>query len=258
MLLVIVFSISWFLLFLIILNTSTNARLYICSLDSGVIAALLFVITYLCIKAFASKSLASTSAPIVPMVTSLMASIIIWRAKRSANRLYIRFLSTDMNAANREIEKISKWEQEEYNEQTINAEGLKSWHQAYPLGGLIFCDRQDTNVIGVMSFWPITKDCFEKLKHCIIDERNITSQLINPSPNPIEMTHWYIGDVFLKKKFRGQGMGGKMIMDAFKVWYEHFKPNGPVTFCATAASKIGLAMLQRSGFECHLCNLCLS
>lgn len=219
---------------------------------------LLYAITFGLSSAIESPSYAAIFWPIY-LILGLLGALIPLSVHYVNRQLRVCFVSDEAQKAEEQIKKIAEWEHKEYNSKdplsSIDHKGLLSWHKKNNDGCILFYDNEA--LIGVMSFWPLTEECFKKLEAGKLKEHQIDRDCIHSVKlDPKEHQYWYIGDIILEESYRKLGFGSDLFWRAYEKWSKNLVVDGEITLCASAASLSGVSMLVGSGFHCDSAKVC--
>ena len=125
--------------------------------------------------------------------------------------------------------------------------GVKWWRK-YPDG--LYVIRTDGNLLGYVSFWPLSPNVFRQFVNGKRMETEITARGICPPAPGATETCWYIGSIALRARFRKKAGVKQLIDSSLSHWLSRLDPQGRVSLCALAYSPEGERLLQRFGFRC--------
>jgi len=116
------------------------------------------------------------------------------------------------------------------------------------LSKLVYVLKRDSELLGYISFWPLTKKSF----HDFLSGKRLESQIswrcIELSNNA-ESTYWYIGSIALITKFRQTKAIRLLLREAVLQWLEDLSPATNIYMCALGYSEQGENLLSRFGFN---------
>lgn len=134
-----------------------------------------------------------------------------------------------------------------FSDHSVSFETGLAWWRKYRQG--VYMLERDGEIVGYISFWPLTRQAFEDFVHGRRLEKAISARNIQPPAGGIE-TFWYIGSVMLKVRWRKTAAARILLREATNLWLASMTPDAIMHLCALAYSAEGEKLLRRVGFRC--------
>jgi Acetyltransferase (GNAT) family len=155
------------------------------------------------------------------------------------SKMVVRRVSTEA-----ELREVSELDAVAYGQDGITFEALRTWWKCYPRG--VWALWADGRCVGGIGFWPMKIGPFRELTRGRRTEAEITANAFDRSP---QRAHWYIGGIFLQRKYQGTGAVLDLLRTAVSEWAASGDLTVQVEVAAIASSDDGEKLLRRFGFH---------
>jgi hypothetical protein len=137
-----------------------------------------------------------------------------------------------------ELRAIAALDEQIYGSDSIDYRGLLDWWNRYKGVTLVL---KDSEIIGGVGIWPLSKECFDGLAAGDMDETQIGAASIHDGADPAPRPYWYFGDIILLKKYRRslKNLSLILLQEATRDWIENGNLADEVHVCALAFKEKG-------------------
>lgn len=151
-------------------------------------------------------------------------------------------------ASEAEVREVWRMDVDNFVDHSVPVTMGVKWWRKYPDG--LYVIRTNGQLLGYVSFWPLSANVFRQFVNGKRMETEITARGICPPDAEARETHWYIGSIALRARFRKQAGVKQLIDSSLTHWMSKLHPDARVSLCALAYSPEGERLLQRFGFRC--------
>lgn len=137
-------------------------------------------------------------------------------------------------AIEQDLKTIAWIDQETYGSDSVDHEGLSKWWHRYKKGVTVLLE--DTEIIGAVGIWPVTKEAYENLTAGKIDERGLDEGKVCDEGDAAPRAYWYFGDIILLDRYQNsmRNFSGRLLMAAVQDWVEKGNLADELHLCAVA------------------------
>jgi DNA-binding winged helix-turn-helix (wHTH) protein len=150
-----------------------------------------------------------------------------------------------------ELECISKLEELEYREASIDADTLKKWWRSYPKG--VHLIQVGAEITGAMGIWPISKKIYNDIINGRIEETQIGKRPHDIGAPQALHRYWYIGDIIIRKEDQEKAYRPlvTLLYTSLYAWLHGENVDSLVDICAFGFTSKGQKLLERFKFVRH-------